>query len=197
VSSDDAEPEQGFCSYETFGLRFFQHAVTVERITDGVSGLTGKPIEFGPLGAGPAKIAKVHATGRIGEPRVDRMFDDEPLRFRLNLPVDLRFTVSLPGTENRFTAEVDVELRLTARAAEPLRIVIDIDPPERKDVTVQLRSEGIASTVLSLVSGMDYELKRFLARYIGKEIDKPHIRQARDVDLIPMVQRTAYRPGSG
>lgn len=192
MSSDDGDPEQGFCSYETFGLRFFQHAVTVERIVDGVSGLTGKPIEFGPLGAGPAKIAKVHATGMIGEARVQRIVDDEPLRFRLNLPVDLRFSVSLPGTETRFTAEVDVELRLTARAAEPLRVVIDIDPPERRDVTVKLHGEGIRSTVLSLVSGMDYELKRFLARYIGKEVEKPHIRQARDVDLIPLIQRTKH-----
>lgn len=190
MSSDDATRE--YCTYETFGLRFLQHAVTVERITDGVSGLTGQPIEFGPLGAGPAKIAKVRANGRIGAPRVHRMFDDEPLRFRLNIPVDLWFTVALPATEHRFTADVDVELRLTARVAEPLRVVIDVDPPDRKDITVALRSEGLASTVLSMVAGMDYELKRFLVRYIAREIDKPHIRQARDVDLVPLVQRATH-----
>lgn len=197
MSSDNGvqiEPvEQAFCSYDTFGLRFFQHAVSVERIAEGVSGLTGRPIEFGPLGAGPAKIAKVQAKGTIGEPKVERTSDREPLKFRLHLPVDLRFTVSLPATEHRFTADVDVELRLTARAAEPLRVVIDIDQPERKDITVALKAEGLASTVLSLISGMDYELKRFVARYIGKEVDKPHIRSARDVDLAPMVQGYKYR----
>lgn len=192
MSSENGEPEQEFCSYGTFGLRFFQHAVTVERIIGGVSGLTGRPIEFGPLGAGPAKIAKLQATGRIGQAVVQRVVEDEPLRFRLNLPVDLKFTVSLPATEHRFTADVDVELRLTARAAEPLRVVIDIDRPERKDITVSLKGEGIASTVLQMVSGMDYELKRFLARYIGKEIEKPHIRQARDVNLIPLIQGTRH-----
>lgn len=193
MSSDDAAPEQEFCSYEAFGLRFFQHAVTVERIADGVSGLTGRPIEFGPLGAGPAKIAKVQATGTIGQPRVQRVSDEEPLRFELNLPVNLRYTVALPATEHRFTAVVDVKLRLTARAAQPLRVVIDVERPERRDITVELKAEGIASTVLSMVSGMDYELKRFLARYIAKEIDKPHIRAARDVDLAPMVQGFKYR----
>lgn len=187
MSSDDP---QGFCPYATFGLRFFQHAVSVERIAGAVSGLTGKPIEFGPIGAGPAKLAKIQANGRIGEPKVRRTSDEEPLRFRVTIPVDLRFTVALPATEHRFTAEVEVQLRLTARAAEPLRIVIDIDPPDRKDITVALRGDGLASTVLSTVSGMESELKRFLARYIAKEIDKPHIRAARDVDLVPLVQRT-------
>lgn len=197
MSSDNGalvEPvEQAFCGYDTFGLRFFQHAVTVERIADGVSGLTGRPIEFGPLGAGPAKIAKVQAKGTIGEPKVERTSDREPLKFRLHLPVDLRFTVGLPATEHRFTADVNVELRLTARAAEPLRVVIDVDSPERKDITVALKADGLASTVLSMIAGIDYELKRFIARYIAKEIDKPHIRAARDVDLVPMVQGYRYK----
>lgn len=187
VSTDSDVTTSEFCSYETFGRRFFEHAVTIERIKHGVSGLTGKPIEFGPLGVGPAKIAKVTAHGTIAEPTVTKLPGEEPLRFLLHIPVDLKFVVGLPATDHRFRADVEIELKLTARAAEPLRIVIEIDPPDRKSVTLKLRAEGIASTVLQLVSGMDYEVKRFLVRYISKEIDKEHIRDARDVDLVPKV----------
>lgn len=184
--SEDAQPE--FCSYGQFGFRFFQHAVTVERIAAGVSGLTGVPIEFGPIAAGPAKIAKVHATGAIGDPVVSPLAEQEPLRFGLHVPVDLRFAVSLPATVHRFRAEVGIDLTLTARAAEPLRVVIDIDPPESSDITVVLRPDGLTSSVLQWVSGMDGELKRFLVRYIKAEIAKPHIARARSVDLRPFVR---------
>lgn len=180
-------PELEFCSYEEFGLAFFQRAVSVDRIKTGVSGLTGKPIEFGPIGAGPARIAKVTANGRIGEPAVSRVSQTEPLRFLLHIPVDLQFVVSLPATDHRFQADVTVELRLTARAAPPLRVVIDIDPPDKQDVSVDLRSDGITGTVLRMVAGIDGELRKFLVRYIRQEIVKPHIRAARDVDLVPYV----------
>lgn len=194
-TQEDAQsgaPELEFCSYAEFGLAFFQRAVTVERITAGVSGLTGKPIEFGPLGAGPARIAKVRATGRIGDPTVTRVSHAEPVRFLLRIPVDLQFVVSLPATDHRFEADVIVELKLTARAAPPLRVVIDIDPPDKQDVHVDLRSDGIAGTVLRMVAGIDGELRKFLVRYIGKEVLKPHIRAARDVDLIPYIDGTQH-----
>lgn len=186
--SEDAQPE--FCSYEQFGLRFFQHAVTVERIAAGVSGLTGTPIEFGPIAAGPAKIAKVHATGAIGDPAVSPLDEQEPLRFGLHVPVNLRFAVSLPATVHRFRADVGIDVTLTARAAEPLRVVIEIDPPRSSDITVLLKAEGLTSSVLQWISGMDAELKRFLVRYIRAEIAKPHIARARSVDLRPFVLNT-------
>lgn len=189
-TQEDAQsdaPELEFCSYEEFGRAFFQRAVSVDRIKAGVSGLTGKPIEFGPIGAGPARIAKVTANGRIGEPAVSRVSETEPVRFLLRIPVDLQFVVSLPATDHRFQADVTVELRLTARAAPPLRVVIDIDPPDKQDVSVDLRSDGITGTVLRMVAGIDGELRKFLVRYIRQEIVKPHIRAARDVDLVPYV----------
>lgn len=195
-SNDDAQSgadERNLCSYGEFGLEFFRRAVSVQRIEAGVSGLTGKPIEFGPVGAGPARLAKVTARGEIAAPTVTRVDDDEPLRFLLSIPVDLRFTVALPATEHHFQADVIVELKLTARAGAPLRVIIDIDPPGRQDVKVKLRAGNIASTVLQIVSGMDYEIKRFVARYISKEIEKPHIQQARDVDVGRYIDGTEHK----
>lgn len=185
--------EREFSTYGEFGLEFFRRAVSIERIRAGVSGLTGKPVEFGPIGAGPARIAKINAVGQIGDPEVARTSDDEPLRFLLSIPVDLRFTVKLPATEHRFEADVVIELTLTARAGAPLRVIIDIEPPKKNDIKVKLQGGNIASTVLQLVSGMDGEIKRFLARYIAKEIDKSHIREARDVDVGRYIDGTQHR----
>jgi hypothetical protein len=191
VSVQEVPPGEGkvasLCSYGDFGLSFLQHAVTEERVHNGVSSITGRPIEFGPMRVGPAGLARLTATGEIGDPTVRRTSEAEPLRFSLRIPVDLRFTVALPATEHRFHADVEVELTLTARAGAPLRIVIEIEEPTKRDVTVDLRADGLASTVLQLVSGMEYDLKKFVARYISKEIDKPHVREARDVDLLPYV----------
>ena len=55
--------------YAVFGERFFEHAVTEERIVGGFDGLAGNKIEFGPIGAGPGKLAKVRAEGTFGQRR--------------------------------------------------------------------------------------------------------------------------------
>lgn len=179
-------------TYADFGLEFFRRAVTVDRVRAGVSGLTGKPVEFGPIGVGPAKIAKLRAQGKIGDPTVSRVSDAEPLRFLLNIPVDLKFTVSLPATEHRFQADVEIALKLTARAGAPLRVVIEIEPPDKRDISVKLQADNIASTVLQIISGMDGELKRFLARYIAHEVSKPHIVEARSVDVGRYIDGTQH-----
>lgn len=172
-----------YMTYDDFGLEFFRRAVTVERIGKSVAGLAGRPIEFGPLGVGPAKIARVRANGSIGEPTVRAVSTQEPLRFLLLIPVDLDFVVALPATEHKFHADVTIELRLIARAARDLQIVVDIDPPSKQDVTVDMRADGLTSSVLRLVAGIDGELKRFIARYIGKELDKPRIQSSRIYDV--------------
>lgn len=183
TSEESVGVDAEYSTYDDFALEFFRRAVTVERISKGLSGLTGRPIEFGPLGVGPAKIARVRAEGRVGEPAVRSLSDDEPLRFQLRIPVDLQLVVSLPATEHRFDADVVIELRLTARAAPPLRIVIDIDTPTKHDVTLDMRADGIASSVLRLIAGIDGELKKFVARYIALEIAKPRIQEARVYDV--------------
>lgn len=177
------DPDIDYMSYDDFGLEFFRRAVTVERIGKNVAELAGRPIEFGPLGAGPAKIAKVRATGSIGEPTVRAVSRQEPLRFLLLIPVDLDFVVALPATEHRFHADVTIELRLVARAARDLHVVVDIDPPSKQDVTVDMRADGLTSSVLRVVAGIDSELKRFIARYIGKELEKPRIQSSRVYDV--------------
>jgi hypothetical protein len=58
-----------------------------------------------------------------------------------------------------------------------------VPAPSSKDVDVQIRAETKRASLLQLVAGVDAELKRFVAKYVGREIDKPHIRAARDIDV--------------
>jgi hypothetical protein len=169
-------------SYASFGARFFEHAVTEARILSAVSGLAGDKVEFGPIGAGPGKIARVRAEGEVGEASVRRLDGDE-VAFRLSIPVALDLEIDLVVDQHRFRAAVTVNLTLTARAAEPLRVVIDIDTPTGRDVAVAIEAEGLRATVLQYISGMDREIGRFVAKYVARELDQPDIRAARDIDV--------------
>jgi hypothetical protein len=182
VSTAEDAPAAQFCSYETFGVRFFEHAVTAERIVAAMSGVVGSEIEFGPVGAGPGRVARVSATGQVGTPRATRTATD-PLVFRLVVPVDLTLVVQLGGQTHRFDADLTVGVALTARAAEPLTIVIDIEPPTAEDVRVTVNAQGLRATLLQYVAGIDDEIRRFVAKYVAREIAKPGVQRARVIDV--------------
>jgi hypothetical protein len=169
-------------SYADFGAVFFEHAVTEGRIVAGLGGLAGEPIEFGPIGAGPGRIAQVSASGVVGEASASRL-EGGVVAFRLLIPVALELRIDLGVDRHRFHVDVTVGLTLTARAATPLRVVIDVDEPTWRDVTVAVQADGLRASVLERVSGLDREIGRFVARYVARELDKPHIRAARDIDV--------------
>jgi hypothetical protein len=183
-----------YCSYADFGQRFFEIAVTEERILGAVSGLAGDTFEFGPIGVGPGRLAKVHASGLIGTASVAGRPGEE-MAFVLTIPVDVRLVVDLGVDEHRFRAAVTVNLNLTARAAEPLRVVIDVQPPTKDDVQVTIKAESLRASVLQMVAGVDNEIRRFVAKYVAKEIDKPHIRKARDIDVAARISGAWSSPG--
>ena len=183
-----------YASYEYFGVEFFRTAVSEERILGAIGGLAGDSFEFGPLAVGPGKIAKVNAQGNIGQPSIAPIPSAE-VRFRLTIPVDVRMVVSLPLDEHRFHADVHVHLNLTARAAKPLRVVIDIDAPTKDDVDVVLQAESMRASLLKAVAGVDGELKRFVAKYVAREVEKPHIVQAKDIAVAARIAGAWERTG--
>jgi hypothetical protein len=180
--------ETAYCSYDEFGRRFFAYAVNEQRILRAVGDLAGSAISFGPIGAGPARIAKVSAEGRIGAASIKRLANPTEVAFELALPVALELRVNLGVDRQRFDAHADVRLRLTARAAEPLHVVIDIDPPTADDVAVAVRPAGRRGTLIRHLSGMDAEIQRFIVGYVAREIDKPRIRRARRIDIAARMQ---------
>ena len=169
-------------SYEAFGRDFFETAVTTDRIQAALAGLTGNAIDFGPRNVGPAGLASIKAKGEIREPSVSSV-EGDLIQFSVVIPIYLELTVRLAAHDHRFRADLRAKLSLTARAKRPLHVFIDIPAPSEKDVEVKIEAQGLRASVLDGVADVDGELRRFVARYIAKEIEKPTIRSMRDIDV--------------
>lgn len=174
--------EDEFISYEQWGLDFFSEAVSQDRILGAVNNIAGQPIDFGPIGVGPGKIAKVRAYGGIGAATAVRL-DGPQIAYRVELPVSLTFELNLQVETHTFHAELLVPLTLTARAVEGVRIFITIDPPRSSDIEVRVKAEGIRASIMQRVANVEAELQRFVAKYVARETSKPHIEEARVIDV--------------
>lgn len=175
-------PAPTFVSYEDFGRQFFQVAVTEERVLAGINVLAGEPIDFGPIGVGPGRVAKVRATGQIGQATSTRVAGDL-VRLDVVLPVDLEFTVDLQVDTHRFDARLSIPLELTARAVDGCCVFIEATPPRADQVTVDLHANGLRASILQRVAGVDAEVRRFVAKYVAREVEKPAILRARTIDV--------------
>jgi hypothetical protein len=182
---DQAEPvpsEAERCTYEEFGTLFFRAAVTPERILGAVDGIAGEPIDFGPMGVGPGRIARVTAEGQIGEATATEL-PGIPISYRLVVPVSLDFTVDLQVEKHHFHADVEVPLTVSAHATPDLRIVVDVTPPNPDELELDLAAEGLRAGLLKRVANIDGELRRFVAKYVARELEKPHIAATRNIDV--------------
>ena len=165
-------------SYADWGVGFFTTAVTTERVLAGINVLAGQPIDVGPLGVGPGRLAKVSATGTIGAAVGERVATS-PVTFRMSLPVSLEFVLDLGVDKHRFVADITVPLTIVARARADLAIVLDVVPPTTEQVVVRLKAQGIRASITQHAANVEGELRRFVARYVVRELDKPHIAAAR------------------
>ena len=176
------EQQREFVSYQQWGLDFFAEAVSEDRILGAVNNIAGQPIDFGPMGVGPGKIAKVCAYGEIGAATATPLEGSE-ISYLVELPVSLTFELNLQVETHVFHAELVVPLTLTARALEGVKIFITIDPPKPSDVQVQVTAEGIRASIMQRVANVEGELRRFVAKYVARETSKPHIEAARMIDV--------------
>ena len=85
--------------------------------------------------------------------------------------------------KQRFTVDGDIALRATARAAEPLMIVIDVAKPRPSDIAVHVESKSLRGEIVRIIGGVDGEIRRFVAAYVAEEIDSPASQQAKIIDV--------------
>ena len=171
----------GTIGYEQWGLDFFTEAINEERVLDAVRIIAGQQIEFGPVNAGPGGIATVKAYGEIRQPMANRI-PGEHVAYRVLLPIDLTFEVALQ-VEQRFEAELLVPLTLRAVPRLGVQIFIEADPPRTEDMQVELRAQGMRSSVLQRVADVEGELRGFVAGYVIELLDKPHVLATRTIDV--------------
>ena len=91
--------DHDYITYEEFGRRFFEIAVSEDRVGDAIGSIAGDEFEIGPIGQGPGKIAKVTARVKImagmdiaekrlpQDGRIKMLIDEKAIDFRVsNLP---------------------------------------------------------------------------------------------------------------
>ncbi|MEH3032444.1 MAG: hypothetical protein PGN07_00010 [Aeromicrobium erythreum] len=159
------------CSYEEFGVAFFEYAVSEEKVLASVREMAAEPIDMGPVGVGPGGAAQVRATGSVGEPEATRL-PGELIRYRVVLPVSLDFTVDLQLDKHEFHGDLRVPLEILARATTDLQVEIVVEPPRSRDVELDLKASGLRASVLKKVANIDVEVKKFVAKYIQDEVAK-------------------------
>lgn len=177
-----------FVSYADFGARFVRTAVTRERVEEAVAKLAGRPIDVGPLGVGPLGLVKVRADGAVGEPVLSQRDGDE-VAFDLAIPAQLAMLVEIGIDRHHFDATITIRLALTVRTAAPLRLVIDVAPPSSSDVEVDVTAGGLRSSVLQILGGVDGEVRRSVAKYVRREIEKPSMQEQRIIDVEAALNR--------
>ncbi|HET9875406.1 MAG TPA: hypothetical protein VFQ37_06525 [Mycobacterium sp.] len=171
-----------YLSYEEFGRQFFEVAVTEERVAGAFAAIAGDEFEMPPMRQGPGGIARVSAKVNVHQPQVTRNLD-AAITFAIHIPLSIDLLVDLRLDKQRFTVSGDIALRATARAAEPLLLIIDVEKPRPSDITVLVSSKSIRGEVLRIIAGVDGEIRRFIAQYVADQIDSPQSQAAQHIDV--------------
>lgn len=182
---DSAEPttDRGltWISYGDFGSRFFDDAVTIDRITAAIEGMAGKGIKIGPLQLGPAGLAGFVAEGNVGDPTITRHEGSE-VAYDLLVPASLAVVLRL-GQEIRIQVGVEIKLVLSARAARPLRIVIDIPRITHRDVKLVVRAEALGAAWQWLLEPMGEVIRREVATRLNAMLSEKDSLRGRIFDI--------------
>lgn len=178
-----------YISYESFGRHFFEVAVTEERVGAAFAAIAGSQFDMPPMVQGPGKIAKVSANVTIKEPKVTRNVGDS-ITFDIHIPLLIDLLIDLRIDKQRFQVDGDIALSATARAAEPLLLIVDVAKPRPSDITVHVTSKSIRGELLRIVAGVDGEIRRFIAQYVNEEIDSPQSQAAQIIDVAEQLDQT-------
>ena len=171
-----------YVSYEEFGRKFYEIAVTEERVGGAIAAIAGEEFEMGPMGQGPGKIAKVTAKVRIQEPRVTRS-NGELITFAIQIPLEIDMVIDLRIDKPKFIVFGEISLSATARAAEPLLLILDVQKPRPSDIAIHVTSKSLRGELLRVLAGVDAEIRRFIAAHVAGEIDSPESVKAKVIDV--------------
>jgi hypothetical protein len=175
-------PDHEYMTYEEFGRRFFEIAVTEERVADAIAAIAGDEFEMGPMGQGPGGIAKVTAKVKVQAPSVTRHVG-ETITFSIRIPLEIDMVIDLRIDKPRFVVFGEISLRASALAAAPLVLILDVQKPRPSDIAIHVTSKSLRAEVLRIVAGVDAEIKRFVSAHVSEEIDSPESLKAKIIDI--------------
>lgn len=171
-----------YVTYEEFGRRFFEVAVTEDRVAAAFSQIAGEQFQTGPMRQGPGGLARVSANVSIQQPQVTRNLG-QMITFDIRIPLAIEMIVDLRLDKQRFMVEGEIALRASAHAAEPLLLVIEVSKPKPSDIMVHVAATSIRGELLRIVAGVDGEIRRYIAWHVANEIDSPQSQAAQVIDV--------------
>ncbi|HVE94911.1 MAG TPA: hypothetical protein VNB24_08335 [Acidimicrobiales bacterium] len=171
-----------FVPYEDFGALLVETAVTADRVVSAVAALSGDEIAVGPMSVGPGGAASVVATGSLGRPEAS-IVGEGPRRFDVAVPARIVLDVTVAGGVTRYEANLVAHLFLTVQTAAPLALVIDIDPPRKRDIELEVRSSGWRAKVIGRLGDVDRKIREQVVVVISQRLETPAARSARVIDL--------------
>lgn len=171
-----------YMTYEEFGRKFFEVAVSEERVCNAIAAIAGDAFEMGPMGQGPGKIAKVSAKVRIMDPSVSRTVG-EMITFAIRIPLEIDMVVDLRIDKPKFMVFGEIALRATARAAEPLLLILDVEKPKSSDISIHVTSKSLRAEVVRVLGNIDAEIRRFISAHVSGEIDSPASQKAKIINV--------------
>jgi len=171
-----------YMTYEEFGRKFFDIAVSEERVCGAIAATAGDAFEIGPIAQGPGKFAKVTAKVRIMDPRVTRTMG-EMITFDIRIPLEIDMVVDLRIDKPKFMVFGEITLQATARAAEPLLLILDVEKPRSSDISIHVTSKSLRAEVVRVLGNIDAEIRRFIAAHVSGEIASPASQKAKVIDI--------------
>ncbi len=188
-SSLAVEPTTEVPPLERFGADFLRLILHRQRVTESIDRVLGDTLQLGPIGAGPGRrIASITATGTFS-PSYGHPLEDGTPGYRVFVPLAVTFDLRLPVDQMRFQADVVLPLGVRMGLEDPLTVVWDIEPPTEDEVRIEVRADNRRSTVLQKLAGIDDELRKFIIRFVARELQKPHVVKARRIELVQLIDQ--------
>lgn len=177
--------------YAVFGDNFVRMILHPDRVARSVDQVLGDELRLGPIGAGPGRrVARITALARFRPTTATEVAGggpDAPLAYRVLLPLSVDFEIQVAVDVHRFHAEVQLPLLLRVETSWPLTLHWRITPPAEDEVVIEVGTDKRRSALLQRVSGLDAELRRFMTKVVAKELSKPHVRRATEIDMLTVI----------
>jgi hypothetical protein len=181
---------------DQFALNLIRQTVTTERVATVIARIAGDRIEVGPLRFGPGGAVAATGVGLIGSVQVTAHHDAGSglaqlgqLGFEASIPGDLTIdlTAGSTGRIHRYEGSVVVPMRISIELEAPARVVLAVAPLRPGDVSVRLRTTGMATFVLQTLGDADREVAAQVAKVVNERVDA--VADLRQIDMAALLDR--------
>ena len=86
------------------------------------------------------------------------MSDGELITFAIRIPLEIDMVIDLRIDKPKFVVFGEIALSATARAAEPLLLILDVQKPRPSDIEIHVTSKSLRAELLRVVAGVDAPL---------------------------------------